>query len=94
MINSTTPKIVRKMARIIAHAVYGCGPVPKKIGGKGIIQITAPAEAPKKTDAIINRIIPMKIKRKPKRNSLKGSGQNGTPEISFGNGGVFCLSFS
>jgi len=60
------------MARITAKTEYG--PAPKTIG-IGPMKITAPApteEAPKKTDAMVMRIIPVTIKEKPRTNSLNG----------------------
>ncbi len=51
------------------------GPAPSTIG-IGPINTIAPkfAEVPERTAAIVIRIIPMKINRKPRRNSLNGVG--------------------
>jgi len=51
------------------------GPAPSTIG-IGPINIIAPkfAEAPERTAVTVTKIIPMKIKRKPRRNSLSGVG--------------------
>jgi len=53
----------------------GFDPAPSTIG-IGPINITAPkfAEVPERTAVTVTRIIPMKIKRKPRRNSLSGAG--------------------
>lgn len=68
--NSITPKMVRATASTIAKK--DCGPAPK-VMGIGPMKITAPKlEAPEKTATIAMRTIPMKIRRKPKRNSLTG----------------------
>jgi len=52
------------------------GPAPSTIG-IGPINIIAPkfAEVPERTVVSVIRIIPMKIKRKPRKNSLSGVGQ-------------------
>lgn len=66
---SIAPKIVRIMAKKIAQWEYG--PAPKIIG-IGPMNITVPTvETPEKTDATIIKTIPTKIRRKPKRNTLK-----------------------
>ena len=72
MKKSAAPKIVRIIAKKIAQREYG--PAPKIIG-IGPMNITVPTEAPEKTDASIMKTIPTKIRRKPKRNALKGVGQ-------------------
>jgi len=53
----------------------GFDPAPSAIG-IGPINIIAPkfVEVPERTAVIVIRIIPMKIKRKPRRNSLSGVG--------------------
>jgi len=51
----------------------GCGPAPNTIGiGPTNIMPPKVAGTPKRTAAIMTKIIPIKIKRKPRRNSLKG----------------------
>jgi hypothetical protein len=51
------------------------GPAPSTIG-IGPINTIAPkfAEVPERTAAVVTRTIPMKIKRKPRKNSLSGVG--------------------
>ena len=82
------PKIVRAIASITARIGYGDGLAPQIMGGNGSIQIMAPAEAPKKMDAIIMKTIPMKTKRKPKRNSLNGVGHERGSGIYLANVGT------
>lgn len=71
--NRITPRIVRRRARIIAQIEYG--PVPSMIG-IGPTKIMAPPPnvlgAPERMDVIIMKIIPIKIRREPNRNSLNG----------------------
>ena len=71
MRNRITPRIVRTTASIIAQREYG--PAPSIIGiGPRNIMVPIVAGAPERTAVTITTIIPMKIRRKPNRKSLKG----------------------
>jgi len=79
--NKTMPRTVIATASTMAQREYG--PAPNIIGGKGITHIRVPkeGEAPDRMAVIMMKIIPMKIKRKPTRNSLKGSDHEGASNI-------------
>jgi len=71
--NRIAPTIVTAIASIIAQMEFG--PAPSTIG-IGPINIIAPkfVDVPERTAVNVTKIIPVKIKRKPRRNSLSGVG--------------------
>jgi len=71
IIKRTAPKIVMTTASAIAQRKLG--PAPSTIG-IGPTNTTAPkvADVPERTRATMTRIVPTKIKKKPKRNRLSG----------------------
>jgi len=78
------PRIVSAKASMITQ--IKCGPAPS-IMGIGPRNITAPIlNVPVRTDAINMKIVPMRIRRKLNRNSLKGVDHGKTSNM-----GVSCL---
>lgn len=77
-------RIVSAKASMIAQ--IKCGPAPSIIG-IGPRNIMAPIlNVPGRTDAITMKIVPINMRRKLNRNSLKGVDHGGTSNL-----GVSCL---
>jgi len=74
------PRTVRATASKIAQREYGPAP---NIMGTGPTNMIAPklVGAPDMMAVTIMKIIPMKIKKKPTRNSFKGSDHEGASNI-------------